>query len=93
MLILGIRYFTGWASSGDPFLPGNMGYWDQRSALRFVKENIASFGGDPNRITVFGLSAGGASTNSLTLSPYTRGFLALIVHSCKEKRSKFSTLS
>uniref|UniRef100_A0A915BM32 Carboxylic ester hydrolase n=2 Tax=Parascaris univalens TaxID=6257 RepID=A0A915BM32_PARUN len=66
----------GWLSNGDSVLRGNFGYWDQRAALRFIKENIASFGGDPNKITLFGLSAGGGSVSSLSLSPYTRDLFA-----------------
>uniref|UniRef100_A0A914CEU9 Carboxylic ester hydrolase n=1 Tax=Acrobeloides nanus TaxID=290746 RepID=A0A914CEU9_9BILA len=62
----------GWMSTGTKSFPGNLGLWDQLAALKFVNENIKYFGGDPNRITVWGASAGGASASALGLSPHSR---------------------
>lgn len=52
--------------------PGNIAIWDQAMALTWVKENIRAFGGDPNRITLFGQSAGSASVGMHITSPLTR---------------------
>jgi para-nitrobenzyl esterase len=52
---------------------GDYGLQDQQAGLRWVKQNIASFGGNPGDVTVFGESAGGASTCIQVASPTARG--------------------
>lgn len=61
--------YLGFLSTGDDAAPGNLGIWDQIEALRWVQKNIESFGGDPNRVTIFGESAGGSSVSLLSYIP------------------------
>jgi para-nitrobenzyl esterase len=68
----GHRALRGEGTSPDD-RSGNYGTLDLVQGLRWVGENIAAFGGDPGRVTVFGESAGGRNTVSMLLSPRARG--------------------
>jgi para-nitrobenzyl esterase len=52
---------------------GNYGHLDQLEALRWIKANIAAFGGDPGCVTIFGQSAGSSTVNTLMASPLAKG--------------------
>ncbi|XP_043525690.1 esterase FE4-like [Frieseomelitta varia] len=72
----------GFLNLGHRVAPGNFAVKDIIAALEWVKENIANFGGDPDNVTIFGASAGGALVHSLLISPRARGlFHKAILHS------------
>ncbi|XP_069986152.1 juvenile hormone esterase isoform X2 [Penaeus vannamei] len=66
----------GFLSTEDEVLPGNLGLMDQTLALRWVRENIARFGGDATRVTVCGLSAGAASAHMHLFNPHAEGLFS-----------------
>lgn len=63
----------GFLSFGDDVLPGNNGMKDQVIALRFIKENIVAYGGDPNNVVIMGYSAGSTSVALHMISPMSKG--------------------
>lgn len=66
-------FSLGFLNTEDSAASGNYGMLDQVLALRWVKENIVHFGGDPERVTIFGESAGAASVIYHVLSPLSKG--------------------
>ena len=63
----------GFLNTGDHHSPGNNGLKDMILVLRWVQDNIAFFGGNPDDVTILGLSAGGAAVHALVLSEQSQG--------------------
>lgn len=69
----------GFLNSGNSFAKGNYGLWDQQLAIRWIRYNIASFGGDVGNITLMGQSAGAASAMFQALYPGNRGLIHRVI--------------
>ncbi|XP_049865264.1 cholinesterase-like [Pectinophora gossypiella] len=81
----------GFMCLNTPEVPGNQGIKDQLLALRWVKDNIESFGGDFNKITIFGESAGAISVDLHLLSPEEKLFNSIILQSGTAFMSTFQS--
>lgn len=79
---LGALGFLAHPALGQPGAVGNYGLADQQAALRWVRDNIAAFGGDPDKVTIGGESAGGMSVCDHLVAPGSAGlFRAAIIQS------------
>ncbi|MGC4944193.1 carboxylesterase/lipase family protein [Kribbella sp. DT2] len=74
VVLVGVNYRLGVQGFAVlPDAPSNRGILDQLAALRWVRDNIAAFGGDPGQVTIFGQSAGGMSVATLVSIPAAKG--------------------
>lgn len=69
----------GFMSTGTKEMPGNNGFKDQSMALKWVRDNIIMFGGDPNSVTLIGLSAGARSATLHMISPMSKGLFHRVI--------------
>nr|XP_020667972.1 cholinesterase-like isoform X1 [Pogona vitticeps] len=81
VIVVSINYRLGALGflSLPPASPGNMGLWDQHLALRWIRENAAAFGGDPNQVTILGQNSGAVSVGLHLLSPHSGPLFARAV--------------
>ncbi|KAF9207523.1 hypothetical protein BGZ49_000261 [Haplosporangium sp. Z 27] len=86
VVVVTINYrlgMLGWMENDPSWprssVPGNQAFRDQILALKWVQKNIASFGGDPNRVTVFGESAGATSIRALLSAPSAFGLYKSVI--------------
>jgi para-nitrobenzyl esterase len=78
---LGLMAFADYSKieGGEDYIEINLALRDHIAALEWIKKNIAAFGGDPDRITIFGESAGSCSVTALAISPKARGLFQRVI--------------
>nr|AJN91198.1 carboxylesterase [Cnaphalocrocis medinalis] len=80
----------GFLCLGTEAVPGNAGMKDQVALLRWVKKNIANFGGNPSEVTIWGSSAGSSAVDLLMLSPSTKGLFNKVIPESGANLAAFS---
>ena len=75
-----ILFVQGFLSFDTDEVPGNAGIFDQIEALRWVNKHIRSFGGDPDKVTIAGESAGSGSVSLLLLAPQAQGYYTNFIY-------------
>ncbi|XP_069474589.1 cholinesterase isoform X2 [Ambystoma mexicanum] len=88
---LGALGFLSFPGHSDA--PGNAGLFDQRLALQWVQENIAAFGGNPKRVTLFGESAGAASISYHLMSPKSHPFFTRVIMQSGSANAPWAVIS
>lgn len=81
VIVVTINYrlnIFGFLSNGEK-LSGNYGLWDMKLAIQWVHDNIKSFGGDPDSVTLFGNSAGGAAVTYQAIHPGNKGLFHRVI--------------
>ncbi|XP_078493316.1 acetylcholinesterase [Ciona intestinalis] len=73
--------------------PGNAGLLDQQLALKWVRDNIRAFGGNPDNVTLMGESAGAASIGLHTVAPSSRGLFNRVILQSGNQMTPWSTIS
>lgn len=82
VVLVNIQYrlgVYGFLHAGTPEIPGNMGLRDQLEAMKWVQENIAAFGGDPEKVTLFGENSGGWSAGFHLISPMSQKYFSRVI--------------
>ncbi|CAH2099671.1 unnamed protein product [Euphydryas editha] len=80
----------GFLCLGTEDIPGNAGMKDQVALLRWVKKNIAEFGGDPDEVTIAGYSAGSSSVDLLMISKMAHGLFKRVIPESGANTAAFS---
>ncbi|XP_046342234.1 acetylcholinesterase-like isoform X1 [Haliotis rufescens] len=95
VIVVSMQYRVGalgYLAMGHPQAPGNMGMFDQRMALEWVKRNIESFGGNSRNVTICGESAGAVSVGLHLLSPISRGLFDRAILQSGAPQTKWATI-
>jgi len=77
--VMGYFCLPEFSDRGDDASYGNYGLQDCIASLKWIQENIAAFGGDPGRVTIFGQSSGGMTCRMLLVSPLARGLFRRVI--------------